>query len=66
MTAPSPFAPVVLAEALSETHSPSDALAYALDVVLLAHPERCLTDADYAWWTPAMGCVAAPGRAVAR
>jgi len=43
---------VVLSEAFARTHSPSDALAYAMDQVLLDHPEFCSTDATYPNWTP--------------
>lgn len=46
----------ILAAATSRTLSPSDQLAYRLDVELLAHPELCSTPATYPWWTPAMGC----------
>jgi hypothetical protein len=40
----------VLRRARAATHSPSDALAYSLDLFLLAHPEACSTDADYPEW----------------
>lgn len=46
----------VLAAASSRSHSPSDRLAWRLDADLLDHPEQCSTDANYPWWTPAMGC----------
>ena len=42
----------VLQAAMAATHSPSDRIAYALDVALLEHPEWCSTDADYPGWTP--------------
>jgi len=46
-----------LLDAIEHTNSPSDALAYRLDLALLAHPERCSTAATYPNW--------APGQAVA-
>lgn len=50
-----PLTPVLVPDWPAEvaaTHSPSDALAYRLDAVLVAHPEWCSTDADYPDWTP--------------
>lgn len=41
-------AEAVLREAMAHTHSPSDAIAYALDLRLMAHPEL-IPDSD---WTP--------------
>jgi hypothetical protein len=41
-----------LLAAMARSNSPSDKLAWSLDVELLAHPERCATDADYPGWTP--------------
>jgi hypothetical protein len=43
----------VLQEAAGRTHSPSDQLAYRMDLLLIEHPEWCSTDADYPDWTPA-------------
>ncbi|MFH9765105.1 hypothetical protein ACH4N4_30770 [Streptomyces microflavus] len=37
-------------KALAKTNSPSDRIAYANDLFLLAHPETCATDADYPDW----------------
>lgn len=45
------LSPVLRAE-LAATNSPSDRIAYAWDLELLAHPEWCSTDADYPNWTP--------------
>lgn len=42
----------VLLEAASHTHSESDRLAYGMDLLLLAHPEWCSTEADYPGWVP--------------
>lgn len=36
-----------LLAALATTHSPSDALAYRLDLFLVAHPKACATNDDY-------------------
>jgi hypothetical protein len=41
-----------LQAASERTHSESDRLAYAYDLVLLDHTELCSTDADYPNWTP--------------
>jgi hypothetical protein len=42
-----------LLAALAATHSPSDALAYRLDLFLVTHPNAPVsTDADYPNWTP--------------
>ncbi|MFB7605222.1 hypothetical protein [Streptomyces gardneri] len=46
-------AAVVLLNALAATHSPSDALAYRIDLWLIAHPDAPVsTDADYPGWIP--------------
>ena len=45
----------VLAAALEATHSPSDALAYQLDLYLVTHPDTPVsTDADYPSWAAAL------------
>jgi hypothetical protein len=36
-----------LLAALATTHSPSDALAYRLDLFLVTHPKACSTNDDY-------------------
>ncbi|MEU8829427.1 hypothetical protein [Streptomyces sp900116325] len=42
-----------LLAALATTHSPSDALAYRLDLFLVTHPDAPVsTEADYPGWTP--------------
>ncbi|MBQ1122592.1 hypothetical protein [Streptomyces sp. B15] len=41
-----------LRAAAERTHSESDRRAYVLDMVLVTHPERVSTDADYPDWTP--------------
>ncbi|MGW2594838.1 hypothetical protein ACWCXC_31860 [Streptomyces sp. NPDC001515] len=42
----------VLVRARAATHSPSDALAYSLDLYLVTHPDAPVsTDADYPGWT---------------
>lgn len=43
-------AEAVLREAMTRTHSPSDALAYALDLRLMAHPENCSTESSDPEW----------------
>lgn len=43
----------VLRGAAARSNSPSDQLAYALDVALVEHPDCCSTEADYPGWTPA-------------
>ncbi|MEV5944493.1 hypothetical protein [Streptomyces sp. NPDC051994] len=40
----------VLRDAFKATHSPSDQIAYAGDLFLIAHPEACTTDASYPGW----------------
>ncbi|MFE7580737.1 hypothetical protein ACFU5Y_04115 [Streptomyces gardneri] len=46
-------AEAVLLNALAATHSPSDALAYRIDLWLVTHPDAPVsTDADYPNWTP--------------
>jgi hypothetical protein len=42
----------VLTDAFERTHSPSDRIAYAMDQVLVDHPEFCSTDATYPGWIP--------------
>lgn len=43
----------VLREAMTHTHSPSDRIAYSLDLYLVTHPDAPVrTDADYPGWTP--------------
>lgn len=56
-----PLAPLeahgVLSAAASRTHSPSDRLAYLMELGLTDRPDCYATEADaYPWWTPAMGC----------
>lgn len=41
-----------LRAAFETSHSPSDRIAYRLDVALLEHLERVSTEADYPGWTP--------------
>lgn len=43
-------AEAVLRSAMAHTHSPSDALAYALDLRLMAHPESCTTESSDPEW----------------
>jgi hypothetical protein len=43
---------LILREAARHTKSPSDRLAYALDIALIANPEACAHAADaYPGWT---------------
>ncbi|MEU1433967.1 hypothetical protein ABZ438_07700 [Streptomyces sp. NPDC005786] len=43
----------VLIRARDKTNSPSDALAYSLDLFLITHPDAPVSvDADYPGWTP--------------
>jgi hypothetical protein len=56
----------LLAKAARKSESPSDQLAYRMDMLLVAHPEWCSTDADYPGWTPAMGCCQAHTQGGAR
>lgn len=43
-------AEAVLRDAMAHTHSPSDALAYALDLRLMAHPESCSAESSDPEW----------------
>lgn len=46
-------AEATLLAALAATNSPSDQLAYRLDLWLVSHPDAPVsTDADYPTWTP--------------
>ncbi|MFJ8583682.1 hypothetical protein ACIRD2_03340 [Streptomyces sp. NPDC093595] len=46
-------AEVLLRDAMAHSHSPSDRIAYALDLHLVTHPDAPVsTDADYPGWTP--------------
>lgn len=46
-------AEAILRSALAVTHSPSDALAYRLDLWLVTHPDAPVsTEADYPGWIP--------------
>ncbi|MFJ5785397.1 hypothetical protein [Streptomyces hydrogenans] len=46
-------AEATLLAALAATHSPSDQLAYRLDLWLISHPEAPVScDADYPGWAP--------------
>lgn len=40
----------VMRDAFKASHSPSDQIAYAADLFLIAHPEACTTDASYPGW----------------
>ncbi|WP_326739093.1 hypothetical protein [Streptomyces sp. NBC_01022] len=53
-------------KALAKTHSPSDRIAYANDLYLLAHPEACSTDADYPDWAAVLALQTTKNRTARR
>ncbi|MFG3136045.1 hypothetical protein ACGFZA_07460 [Streptomyces sp. NPDC048211] len=52
----------VCLKAMDKTFSPSDRIAYANDLYLLAHPEACSTDADYPEWAAGLALQTAKNR----
>lgn len=67
VAAPDVSVEALLADMSRPGCSPDERMALQESVFLVTHPEAHVsTDADYSWWTSAMGCVPTPGRAVTR